>query len=112
MSDEYTVNLYFDKPLTKEQMDEVDKRLTRAYFKDSIDEDHTSLRDEQTPEEEKANIVPDFETAFKRYFEENGGIVEGNEDGTEAEAYFSGWECCRDAVKKEAKKIMKEVNQK
>jgi len=113
MSNEYRVTIYFKNKPSEEKAKEYETRLNRAYYKDAIDEDHTSLQCEQTEEEERAGVVPDFETAFKRHLEEekDGGRVVGIEeldDGLTWEVYFTGWECCRDAVRSEARKIMEE----
>ena len=108
MSDNYTVDLYFDTPLNEGQRKKVEERLNRVYFKDSIDEDHVSLADFQEEDEEMKNLIPDFETAFQRFNNSNPIICEWSEDFREATVFFSGWECCKDAVKKEARKIMRE----
>lgn len=115
MSDHYTVDLYFNRQITDEEVNVISKRLNRAYYKDSIDEEHTYLQDEQTEEEEQKGIIPDFDISFERYYNDNSTWarlvgVELSDDGDEVTASFTGWECCRDAVKAEAKKIMKEIN--
>jgi len=118
MSDEYIINLYFDKPLTDTQVDEIENRLNTAYFTDEIKEEHCYLEDQQTQEEEKQGIVPTLEQYIQRSLEtaKTDGFarqvgLEVNTDKTEVDAFFTGWDCCRSTVKAEAKRIMREFNQ-
>ena len=117
MSDEYTVNLYFSRSLNKEEKETVDKRLQTAYFKDSIDEDHVSLWDYELSEfDEQGQLIlfphkkePTFEEALQSYLNDATDLgVEWEDADDESTVYFSGWSCCYNAVKKEAKRIMKE----
>jgi hypothetical protein len=115
MSDEYTINLYFDRRLTEEERTKVETRLSTAFFKDTIDEEHNSLLDFQTEEDIKTNRTPTYEEALQTYLADErleGVSLEWEPENNEAEAMFSGWDCCYSAVKKEAKKIMREVNKK
>ena len=75
LSDDYTVNLYFNRCLSKEEKATVEKRLQVAYFKESIDEDHVSLWDFEPSEyDEQGHLIlfphkkePTFEEALHLY---------------------------------------------